>query len=38
VLRRLEAAQERRRWQGLRCQALGQPAPLLEQVAPGLLR
>ena len=25
------------RWQGLRCRPLGQPAPLLEQVAPGLL-
>ena len=33
----LEAAHERRRWQGLRCRPLGQPAPLLEQVAPGLL-
>ena len=33
----LEAAQERRRWQGLRCRPVGQPAPLLEEVAPGLL-
>jgi len=33
----LGAAQERRRWQGLRCRPLGQPAPLLEEVAPGLL-
>ena len=33
----LEAAHERRRWQGLRCRPLGQSAPLLEQVAPGLL-
>jgi len=33
----LWAAQERRRWQGLRCRPVGQPAPLLEEVAPGLL-
>ena len=33
----LGAAQERRRWQGLRCRPMGQPAPLLEEVAPGLL-
>lgn len=33
----LEAAHERGRWQGLRCRPQGQPAPLLEQVAPGLL-
>lgn len=33
----LGAARERRRWQGLRCRPLGQPAPLLEEVAPGLL-
>ena len=33
----LGAAQERRRWQGLRCRPVGQPAPLLEEVAPGLL-
>jgi len=33
----LGAAQELRRWEGLRCRPLGQPAPLLEQVAPGLL-
>jgi hypothetical protein len=33
----LEPAHERGRWQGLRCRPQGQPAPLLEQVAPGLL-
>jgi len=33
----LEAAHERGRWQALRCRPLGQAAPLLEQVAPGLL-
>ena len=33
----LGAARERRSWQGLRCRPLGQPAPLLEEVAPGLL-
>ena len=33
----LAAAQEQRRWQGLRCRPVGQPAPLLEEVAPRLL-
>jgi len=33
----LETARERRRWQGLRCRPVGQPAPLLEEAAPGLL-
>jgi glycine/D-amino acid oxidase-like deaminating enzyme len=26
-----------RQWQGLRCRPVGRPAPLLEQLAPGLL-
>lgn len=33
----LAAAQEQRHWQGLRCRPVGQPAPLLEEPAPGLL-
>ena len=33
----LVSARERRRWQGLRCRPVGQPAPLLEEVAPGVL-
>ena len=33
----LAEAQEHRRWQGLRCRPVGQPAPLLEELAPGLL-
>jgi glycine/D-amino acid oxidase-like deaminating enzyme len=33
----LVAAQEQHRWQGLRCRPVGQPAPLLEEVAPRLL-
>ena len=33
----LKDAPELRRWQGLRCRPQGQPAPLLEEVAPGLL-
>ena len=33
----LEASREQRRWQGLRCRPVGQPAPLLEEVAPKLL-
>lgn len=33
----LEEARELRRWQGIRPRPVGRPAPLLEQVAPGLL-
>jgi glycine/D-amino acid oxidase-like deaminating enzyme len=33
----LERARELRRWQGIRPRPVGRPAPLLEQVAPGLL-
>jgi len=33
----LAAARELRRWQGLRCRPVGQPAPVLEEVAPRLL-
>jgi len=33
----LRDARELRRWQGLRSRPVGRPAPLLEQVAPGLL-
>ncbi len=33
----LRQARERRRWQGIRARPVGRPAPLLEQLAPGLL-
>jgi glycine/D-amino acid oxidase-like deaminating enzyme len=33
----LEQTRELRRWQGIRPRPVGRPAPLLEQVAPGLL-
>jgi glycine/D-amino acid oxidase-like deaminating enzyme len=33
----LERAQVVRQWQGLRCRPVGRPAPLLEQLEPGLL-
>ncbi len=33
----LEEARVVRHWQGLRCRPLGRPAPLLEQLEPGLL-
>lgn len=33
----LQEAKELRRWEGLRGRPIGRPAPLLEQVAPGLL-
>jgi glycine/D-amino acid oxidase-like deaminating enzyme len=33
----LERAQVVRQWQGLRCRPVGRPAPVLEQLEPGLL-
>ncbi len=33
----LQQAQERRRWQGLRTRPVGQAAPVLEAIAPGVL-
>jgi glycine/D-amino acid oxidase-like deaminating enzyme len=33
----LEQAQVVRQWQGLRCRPVGRPAPVLEQLEPGLL-